>query len=98
MISNPRLFVCLVLATFLPLCGNARAETDFARTTAHPAPAWLRDGVIYEIFPRNFSATGNFNGITARLDELHDLGASILWLMPIHVTGKEKSKVTLGSP
>jgi cyclomaltodextrinase len=99
---NPRRFACLavwlILATFLPLGGDARAETDPAHATAHPTPTWLRDGVIYEIFPRNFSAAGNFNGITARLDELHDLGATILWLMPIHVSGKEKSKGTLGSP
>ncbi|HZQ46377.1 MAG TPA: alpha-amylase family glycosyl hydrolase, partial [Verrucomicrobiae bacterium] len=34
----------------------------------------------------------------ARLDELHDLGVNILWLMPIHPSGKEKSKGTFGSP
>lgn len=38
------------------------------------SPQWFRGGVIYEIFPRNFSPEGNFNGITARLDELKDLG------------------------
>jgi glycosidase len=65
---------------------------------ARPSPQWVRDAVIYEIFPRNFSAEGNFNGITARLDELKDLGVNILWLMPIHPLGEKLRKGTLGSP
>jgi glycosidase len=66
--------------------------------TARPSPQWVRDGVVYEIFPRNFSAEGNFNGITARLDELKDLGVNILWLMPIHPLGEKMRKGTIGSP
>ena len=63
-----------------------------------PVPDWVRDGVIYEIYPRAFSQQGNFNAITARLDELKDLGVTILWLMPIHPIGQEKKKGTIGSP
>ena len=51
--------------------------------------------MIYEIYPRAFSQEGNFNAITARLDELKDLGVTILWLMPIHPIGKEKKKGTI---
>ena len=65
---------------------------------ARQVPAWLRDGVIYELFPRNFSTEGNFNGITARLDELQDLGVTIIWLMPIHPLGQQLRKGTIGSP
>jgi glycosidase len=71
---------------------------DFSKETARPVPAWVRDGVVYEIFPRNFSARGNFDGITAELDRLKQLGVNILWLMPIHPTGRERAKGTLGSP
>ncbi|HXQ68936.1 MAG TPA: alpha-amylase family glycosyl hydrolase, partial [Pyrinomonadaceae bacterium] len=63
-----------------------------------PVPDWVRDGVIYEVYPRAFSQQGNFNAITARLDELKDLGVTILWLMPIHPIGQEKKKGTIGSP
>jgi len=66
--------------------------------TARPVRDWVRDGVIYEIYPRAFSQQGNFNAITARLDELKDLGVTILWLMPIHPIGQEKKKGTIGSP
>jgi cyclomaltodextrinase / maltogenic alpha-amylase / neopullulanase len=65
---------------------------------ARSSPQWVRDGVVYEIFPRNFSPEGNFNGITARLDELKDLGVNILWLMPINPLGQKMRKGTLGSP
>jgi glycosidase len=71
---------------------------DFSKETARASAAWVRDGVIYEIFPRAFSAGGNFNGVTARLDELKTLGVNILWLMPIHPVGQEKKKGTIGSP
>ena len=58
----------------------------------------MRSSVVYEIYPRNFSPEGDFNGITARLDELKDLGVNILWLMPIHPLGEKMRKGTLGSP
>ena len=69
-----------------------------AQQAARPVRDWVRDGVIYEIYPRAFSQQGNFNAITARLDELKDLGVTILWLMPIHPIGQEKKKGTIGSP
>src|ERR1051326_678916 len=40
---------------------TARGE-DYSKATARPVPSWLREGVIYEIFPRNFSQEANFNG------------------------------------
>lgn len=77
---------------------SAHAERDVSGERARSAPAWLRDGVIYEIFPRQFSAGGDFNGITAKLDELKDLGVNVLWLMPIHPIGEKLKKGSLGSP
>jgi glycosidase len=65
---------------------------------ARSSPQWVRDAVVYEIYPRNFSAEGNFNGITARLDELKNLGVNVLWLMPIHPLGEKLRKGTIGSP
>ncbi len=70
----------------------------YSHQTARTPPAWLRDGVIYEIFPRDFSRAANLNGVTARLDEIHDLGVSILWVMPIHPIGEKFRKGEFGSP
>lgn len=94
MIRQP---VALLLSALLLGASLAQAQ-DYSNQKARTAPVWLRDGVIYEIFPRNFSAQGNFNGITARLDELKDLGATILWIMPIHPIGEKGRKGSLGSP
>jgi len=74
------------------------AARDYSKEAAREVRPWVRDGVIYEIFPRNFSAQGNFAGITAELDRLKALGVNILWLMPIHPVGRERAKGTLGSP
>ena len=71
---------------------------DLSTQEARRAPQWLQDGTIYELFPRNFSAEGNFNGVTARLDELKDLGVNVIWLMPIHPIGEKMRKGTVGSP
>jgi len=71
---------------------------DPSQQSACEAPSWLRNGVVYEVFPRNFSPQGNFNGVTARLDELKDLGVNVLWLMPIHPLGEKMRKGTIGSP
>ncbi len=92
-----RNFRLISAAFFLITCPFVQAK-DFSMDAARPAPPWVRDGIVYEIFPRNFSTNGDFNGITTKLDELRDLGVTILWLMPIHPSGKEKSKGTFGSP
>jgi len=78
--------------------GIAQTSRDVSKESARQPRDWVRDGVIYEIYPRAFSPQGNFNGITARLDELKSLGVTILWLMPIHPIGQEKKKGTIGSP
>jgi glycosidase len=96
-------FAAFLLNSFAPPPSGARAQQqtpprDFSKESARPTKPWVRDGVIYEIFPRAFSPAGNFDGITARLDELKNVGVTILWLMPIHPIGQEKKKGTVGSP
>ena len=86
-----------LLVTSAPLAFS-QAGVEVSKAAARPVRDWVRDGVIYEIYPRAFSQQGNFNAITARLDELKELGVTILWLMPIHPIGQEKKKGTIGSP
>src|SRR5690349_6362150 len=94
-----RSFVCaLVVAALAATTPAALAQRDASREAARSSRQWVRDGVIYEIFTRNFSPRGNFNGVTAQLDRLKQLGVTILWLMPIHITGEEKKKGSIGSP
>jgi glycosidase len=77
---------------------SARADANVSAATARPSPEWLRSGTIYEIFPRDFSPAGNLAGVTAKLDELKDLGVTVLWTMPIHPIGTKFRKGDFGSP
>ncbi len=88
----------LFLSCLAPRLRAQQAARDFSKELARPARDWVHDGVIYQIFPRNFSPEGNFNAITAQLDRLKALGVTILWLMPIHPIGQEKKKGSIGSP
>jgi len=90
---------CLLLSTIAVLVsGAARAEANVAAAAARPSPAWLRSGILYEIYPRDFSVAGNLAGVTAKLDELNALGVTILWTMPIHPIGEKFRKGDFGSP
>jgi len=91
-----KLSLCLWLSSIFSLSGLRAEEPTHA--AARVAPEWLRDGVIYELYTRQFSARGDFEGIAARLDDLKDLGVNIVWLMPIHPIGEKMRKGTLGSP
>jgi glycosidase len=53
---------------------------------------------IYEVFVRNFSSHGDLRGVTGGLDRIQDVGAEVVWLMPIHPIGAIERKGTLGSP
>ena len=95
------LLLALCAALLAAAVAQPTAQTQpqsFAVPTAHRAPEWLASGVLYQINPRSFSATGDFKGIERRLDYLHDLGVTILWIMPIHPPGKVQRKGSLGSP
>ncbi len=46
--------------------------------------AWVRDAVVYEIFPRSYAPDHSLSSITADMQRLHDLGVTTLWLMPVH--------------
>ena len=59
---------------------------------------WLKEAVIYEAFPRAFGPNGNLAEITQRIPHIADLGATVLWLMPIHPIGRKHRKGSMGSP
>lgn len=85
----------LALAIFATGAHRSLAQQparDVSKESARATRDWVRDGVVYEIYPRAFSQQGDFNGVTARLDNLKELGVTILWLMPIHPIGQERRK------
>ena len=58
----------------------------------------LRNKVIYQVFPRQYSSTHDFKGIYNDLDRLVKLKVDYLYLLPIHPIGKVARKGSIGSP
>jgi glycosidase len=69
-------------AAFLIENGRPRAAE-----LAEERPAWLDSAVVYGVVPFFFGPRG-FDDVTARLDTISELGATVLWLSPI--TGTEE--------
>src|SRR6187431_306398 len=101
-VLSQKIRLVLLASILIAACCQGIATQEPSRNVSKlPARStrdWVRDGVVYEIYPRAFSPAGDFNGVTARLDQLKDLGVNVLWLMPIHPLGQEKKKGTIGSP
>src|SRR5882724_2185047 len=52
-------------------------------------PMWYKSGIIYELHVRAYcdsdgDGTGDFRGLTSKLDYLHDLGVTAIWLLPFY--------------
>jgi glycosidase len=100
MLLQKKIIPVIVLACVL-VAGIRAQETpsrDVSKENARASASWMRDSIIYQIYPRQYSAKGDFNSITADLDRLKNLGVDVLWLMPIHPIGQVKKKGTIGSP
>ncbi|MCW2922527.1 MAG: Alpha amylase, catalytic region [Thermoleophilia bacterium] len=60
-----------------------------ATPASHPtlprlAPtAWVRDAIVYGVIPSRFGPRG-IPDVTARIDDLRDLGVDTLWLSPVN--------------
>jgi cyclomaltodextrinase / maltogenic alpha-amylase / neopullulanase len=96
--QKSRGLLATALIGWLAIHSTVVSAADSPTPGTRKSPDWLRSAVVYEIFPRNFSKEGDLNAITARLDELKDLGVDVLWLMPIHPVGEKMKKGSFGSP
>lgn len=64
----------------IPLSGRGSGVGD---------PQWYKRAVIYEVHVRSFhdsdgDGSGDFPGLTAKLDYLKDLGVTAVWLLPFY--------------
>ncbi|MCB0103499.1 MAG: DUF3459 domain-containing protein [Anaerolineales bacterium] len=93
--KNKFLYLILLVAILAACTTPATQAPTEIPPTATPEPEgtegfpWWNDVVFYEIFVRSFNDSdgdgiGDFNGITAKLDYLQDLGIRGIWLMPIN--------------
>ena len=55
-------------------------------------PEWLRDGVIYQVYPSSYkdsdgNGIGDIRGVISELDYIESLGARAIWFNPLFVSG-----------
>lgn len=75
------------LNTFLELL-NSEQDTPLMDTST-VKPAWWKEAVFYQIYPRSFKDSngdgiGDLRGILEKLDYLEKLGVDAIWLSPIY--------------
>src|SRR5690606_31250953 len=58
----------------------------------------LRNQIVYQVFVRQHSKTGNFQGLIDDLDRIKSLGVDIVYLLPFHKIGQKDRKGSKGSP
>ena len=58
----------------------------------------LKNQTIYQVYVRNHTTEGTFQALIKDLPRIQQLGATILYVLPIHPIGKEARKGSLGSP
>jgi glycosidase len=85
-IRNLSLFI--VFAALLVSCQVQQAQSP---------EEWSKNAVIYEVNVRQYTPQGTFNAFATHLPQLKELGANILWFMPICPISQENRKGTLGS-
>lgn len=58
----------------------------------------LRNQIVYQVFVRQHSKTGDFQGLIDDLDRIKSLGVDIVYLLPFHKIGQKDRKGSKGSP
>lgn len=78
--------LAVLLLVLLPAIATAQSHQD-----------WSYNLGIYEVNVRQYTAAGTFAAFETHLDRLQEMGAGILWFMPIHPIGQRNRLGSLGS-
>lgn len=96
--SASKLFIIGIVSLFTIQCQTQNSEIqENSNSNTFYAPEWSKNAVIYEVNIRQHSEEGTFSAFTKDIPRIKELGADILWLMPIHPIGVKNRKGNLGS-
>ena len=86
-----------ILALVLSLLGwtvflGAQPQPGSFEQTWEKGPAWLRDAVIYQVYPSSFkdsdgNGIGDIPGVLSMLDYIESLGVTAVWFNPLFESG-----------
>ena len=81
-------FVAALMGCSQPVTAPQQSREFQSLTTQADSTQWWNSAVFYEIWPRSFydadgDGSGDFQGMTQKLDYLKDLGVTGIWLTPV---------------
>jgi glycosidase len=94
------LFIALpaIIITACNNTSNSRNDNkDSIKLTVNKFPERTKTSNIYEVNIRQYTSAGTFKAFEAEIPRLKQMGADILWLMPIFPIGEKNRKGTKGS-
>lgn len=97
------IFYLAIAAMFATACATQPSSNDGELTTGNLTatnkvfPEKAKDMTIYEVNIRQHTPEGTFKAFQEHLPRIKELGADILWLMPIQPIGEKNRKGSLGS-
>jgi glycosidase len=103
--SNINIFYTLILAVAFVSCSSSDSDSDSAPASpytqygaAFEKMPKKEDAIIYQVNIRAFSQAGTLKGVQDRLTQIQELGANVVYLMPVYPVGKVRASGELGSP
>jgi len=87
---------CVVACT-TPEKEKSTATGDSLIQSANTFPEKAKEMTIYEVNIRQHTPEGTFKAFESHIQRIKDLGADILWIMPMQPIGEKNRKGTLGS-
>ncbi|MCH5173930.1 MAG: alpha-amylase [Bacteroidales bacterium] len=87
-----RTFCMLAAVTAAIFCLDAQPAPGSFTQNWEKGPEWLRDAVIYQIYPSSYkdsdgNGIGDIRGVISKLDYIESLGVSAIWFNPLFVSG-----------
>lgn len=89
--------ISIACLTVLTLTTFSCKTVETPTVKSYQAPEWSHSSVIYEVNIRQHTAEGTFKAFEKDIPRIKQLGADILWIMPINPIGEKNRKGSLGS-